>query len=399
MSRVATGAATAADATPKSVRPETLRIANFYSAVPGTGFYMSADGKILLLSLERGDSEGGNDLYLSRPDGSGGYTEPSTLGPVLNSPGFDFAPWLAPDGKTLYFASYGHMGYGSADIFVSTRLDESWRKWSEPRNLGPALNGPGFNAYLCVTPDGKTAYFSSSATPNGTKDILRTGRPAPPDSLAQPVAAEVGENTGRAFLSGRVLDARSKQPVPGAVVKANLLSTGPTSAQFNATSRADNVGNYQMSLLPGRYYLTANGGGLLMVSDTVVISGAPRRDLLLQPVAVGGKVELPSIIFAQGKATLLGSAYAELNRLAVALQASPRTEVRLEGHTDNVGPADKNQQLSEDRVTEVKRYLVGRGINENRITTIGFGGTKPTHGNEREETRRLNRRVELVIVK
>ena len=399
LSRVAQAAATAPGATPKSVRPESLRIANFYSAVPGTGFYMSADGKILLLSLERGDSEGGNDLYLSRPDGSGGYTEPSTLGPVLNSPGFDFAPWLAPDGKTLYFASYGHMGYGSADLFVSTRLDESWTQWSEPRNLGPALNGPGFNAFLSVTPDGKTAYFSSSATPNGTNDILRTGRPVPPDSLAKPAVAQADETSGRAFLSGRVLDARTKQPVPGATVKANLLGTGPTGTQFNATSKADNSGNYQMSLLPGRYYLSANGGGFLLVGDTLVASGSPRRDLLLLPAAVGAKVDLPSIIFAQGKATLLGTAYAELNRLAIALQASPGTEIRLEGHTDNVGPADKNQQLSEDRVAEVKRYLVGRGVSESRVTTVGFGGTKPRYGNDREETRRLNRRVELVIVK
>jgi hypothetical protein len=47
---------------------------------------------------------------------------------VVNSPGFEFAPWLTTDGKTLYFASYGHMGYGSADVFVSQRLDESWTK-------------------------------------------------------------------------------------------------------------------------------------------------------------------------------------------------------------------------------------------------------------------------------
>jgi outer membrane protein OmpA-like peptidoglycan-associated protein len=399
LSRVAQAAATAAGATPKTTKPEALRIANFYSAVTGTGFYMSADGQTLLLSLERGDSEGGNDIYLSRPDGSGGYSEPKSLGPVLNSPGFDFAPWLAADGKTLYFASYGHMGYGSADLFVSTRLDDSWTRWSEPRNLGPALNGPGFNAYLTLTPDGKTAYYSSSATPNGTKDIWRTGRAVAADSLPKPVVAnEATETAGRAFLSGRVLDARTKQPVPGALVKANLLGTGKTSPQFLATSRADNSGNYQMSLLPGRYALSAIGG-LLTMSDTINASGSPRRDILLNPAVVGEKVDLPSIIFAQGKATLLGSSFIELNRLAIALQAAPATEVRLEGHTDNVGPADKNQQLSEDRVAEVKRYLVGRGISENRITTVGFGGTKPRFGNDREETRRLNRRVELVIVK
>lgn len=401
LSRVTAQAATSGVA--KGVRPVPVVIGNLYSASPATGFFVSSgtgpNDPIMLLSLERGDSEGGNDLYVSFHQPGGGYTEPKTLGPVLNSPGFDFAPWLAADGKTLYFASYGHMGYGSADIFVSTRLDDSWTKWSEPRNLGPALNGPGFNAFLSIAPDGKTAYYSSSATPNGTKDIWRTGRAVATDSLPKPaVVAEASENSGRAFLSGRVLDARTKQPVPGALVKANLLGTGRTSPQFLATSRADNSGNYQMSLLPGRYALSAIGG-LLTMSDTITVSGSPRRDVLLNPAVVGEKVDLPSIIFAQGKATLLGSSFIELNRLAIALQAAPATEVRLEGHTDNVGPADKNQQLSEDRVAEVKRYLVGRGIDEKRITTIGYGGTRPRYGNDREETRRLNRRVELVIVK
>ena len=396
LSKVARAAATGAPG--KGVRPEVLRIGNYYTAVPGAGFFVSSDEKILLLSLERGDSEGGNDLYISRPIGGGGYSDPQSLGPVLNSPGFDFAPWLAADGKTLYFASYGHMGYGSADIFVSQRLDDSWTRWSEPRNLGPALNGPGFNAYLSLTPDGKTAYFASSATPNGTKDIWRTGRAVPADSLPQPVVAEVTEASARAFLSGRVLDARTRQPVPGALVKANLLSSAG-GTQFNATSKSDNVGGYQMSLLPGKYFLTATGGGFLTVSDTLEASGSPRRDLLLLPAAVGSKVDLPTILFAQGKATLLGTAYAELNRLAIALQASPAVEIRLEGHTSNEPPADKNQQLSEDRVAEVKRYLVGRGVDEKRISTVGFGGSKPKYSNEREETRRLNRRVELVIVK
>ena len=400
MSRVTVAAATSGSA--KGVRPTSLVISNLYSASPATGFFVNPGtgprDPLLLLSLERGDSEGGNDLYVSFHEAGGGYSEPKSLGPVLNSPGFDFAPWLAPDGKTLYFASYGHMGYGSADLFVSERLDESWAKWSEPRNLGPALNGPGFNAYLSLTPDGKTAYYSSSATPNGTKDIWRTGRAVPADSLLKPVVAEVTEASARAFLSGRVLDARTKQPVPGAVVKANLVR-GPGGTQFNATSKADNLGNYQMSLLPGKYYLAALGGGFLTMGDTLLASGSPRRDLLLLPAAVGSKVDLPTILFAQGKATLLGSAYAELNRLAIALQASPAVEIRLEGHTSNEPPADKNQQLSEDRVAEVKRYLVGRGVGEQRISTVGFGGSKPKYSNEREETRRLNRRVELVIVK
>jgi len=389
-------AAAVPGATAKSLNSQAVRITNYYTAVPGAGFFLTADEKTLLLSLERGDSQGGNDLYVSQRQADGGYSEPLSLGAVVNSPGFDFSPWLMPDGQTLYFASYGHMGYGSADIFMSRRLDAGWTSWSEPLNLGPGINGVGFNAYFSFAPDGKTVYFCSSATASGAADIWRTGKIVRPDSAAAP--APVVITSERAFLSGRVLDARSKQPIVGAEVKAFLLPN-PQGVQFNATSKADNSGNYQMSLLAGRYRLTASGGGLLTVSDTIVAKGSPRRDLLLLPAAVGAKVDLPSIIFAQGKAGLLGSSYTELNRLAAALQAAPNTEVRLEGHTDNVGPADKNQTLSEERVAEVKRYLVGRGIDEKRITTVGFGGSKPRYGNDREETRKLNRRVELVIVK
>lgn len=394
LSRVARAAALAPGATPKAVAPAAVRVANYYSALPNTSFFMTADEKILLLSLERGDAQGGNDLYVSRADDAGGFGEPRSLGPELNSPGFDFAPWLAPDGKTLYFASFGHMGYGQADIFVSTRLDESWTRWTEPRNLGTSVNGPGNNAYFCLSADGKGAYFASSPTAAGGYDLYRA---APPVADTVPRPAAVISESNRAFLNGRVLDAATRQPVAGATVVATLLPNAQ-GIDFQATARTDAAGGFLMSLLAGRYRIVASSS-LRTSTDTLMATGNMGRDLLLRAAAVGAKVDLPSIIFAQGKAGLLASSYQELNRLALALQADPRTEIRLEGHTDNVGPADKNQQLSEDRVAEVKRYLVGRGVDEKRITTIGFGGSKPRFDNKREETRKLNRRVELVIVK
>ncbi|WP_162550319.1 RICIN domain-containing protein [Hymenobacter nivis] len=396
VSRVSRAAAGPPGGTLKNLHSEDVDVANYYTAVPATGFFMTADEKILLLSLERGDSEGGNDIYFSRPAGAGGYSAPESLGPVLNSPGFDFAPWLTPDGKTLYFSSYGHMGYGGADVFVSQRLDDSWTRWSEPQNLGPALNGPGFDAYFSLAADGETAYFASSATANASADLFRAGRAAPDTTAVAAGPAPVSE-ANRAFVSGRVLDARSRQPVPGATVKAVLLPNAQ-GVQFEATARTDAAGSFVLSLLAGRYRVVG-ASGLLSSIDTLAFAGNAGRDLLLRPAAVGEKVDLPTIIFAQGQAVLLGTSYTELNRLAIALQAESGIKVRLEGHTDNVGPADKNQQLSEDRVAEVKRYLVKRGVDESRISTAGYGGSRPRFANDREETRRLNRRVELVIVK
>ena len=74
-------------------------------------------------------------------------------------------------------------------------------------------------------------------------------------------------------------------------------------------------------------------------------------------------------------------------------------EIKLEGHTDNQGDPALNLKLSQDRVNEVKKYLVSKGIATSRITTEGFGDTKPLGSNEEEATRKLNRRVEFRVTK
>lgn len=383
----------------KGQRPVSVSIENYYSSGPATTFFMTPDEKILLLSLERSDTQGGNDLYVSTASPDGIWNEPRSLGSVINSPGFDFAPWLDADGKTLYFSSYGHAGYGSVDIFTSTRLDESWTQWSVPRNLGPSINGPGFDAYFTLSPDGKQAYYSSSRTANGPADIYRTATnvlPVAPDSVA-PVAAVASPATlPRMLLTGRVLNAKTKQPL-AAEVKVMRLDNDLV---FNATARSlPGTGSYQFTLPQGRYRVMGSNATFLTATDTVSMAGSRTLDLLLVPAAVGSSLELPTLIFAQGKFTLLPASYAELNRLARTLTDNPTVNIQLEGHTDNQGNADLNQKLSEDRVGEVRRYLITRGIPESRIRVVGYGGTRPRASNDKEETRRLNRRVEFTIVK
>jgi flagellar motor protein MotB len=384
----------------KGERPVPLEIANYYSASPATNFFMTPDKKVLLLSLERSDSQGANDLYVSFPTAAGTWGEPQSLGNAINSPGFDFAPWLDPDGKTLYFSSYGHAGYGSSDIFVTTRLDDSWIRWTEPRNLGAPLNGPGFDAYFTLSPDGKQAYYASSRTPNGPADLFRTVTGvlpvvAPPDSAA-PVAVVDPALMPRSLLSGRVLNAKTRELL-AAEVKVIRLENDIV---FNATTRSmAGSGTFQVTIPPGRYRLSATSPGFLTATDTVNVTGSRAVELLLLPAAVGSSLELPTLIFAQGKYTLLPASYAELNRLARTLADNPTVNIRLEGHTDNLGNADLNQKLSEDRVAEVRRYLIMRGVDEKRISAIGYGGSRPRASNDREETRRLNRRVEFTIVK
>ncbi|RZK60811.1 MAG: hypothetical protein EOO59_06595, partial [Hymenobacter sp.] len=376
-------------------KPVPLRIATYYTTNVATGFYLTPDEKILLLALERDDSQGANDLYISRPDGAGGYTVPQSLGAVINSPGYEFAPWLSADTKTLYFSSYGHLGYGSADIFRSQRLDDSWEKWSPPQNLGPRFNGPGYDGFFALGPDGAAYYASSGKTDNAPRKLLRTAPgPAPTDTIPPPIDPE---KAPRALVTGRVLDARTSQPLAGAAqVQALLLGS---TIDFRSTAQAGAAG-FQLSLVPGRYRVTTTAGLLTKVDTFVVAPGEVRRyEPRLTPATVGSRLDLPAIIFTQGQAKLLGSAYPTLNNLAASMKDNVQLEIRLEGHTDNVGDAAKNVVLSEQRVAEVKRYLVSRGVADSRITTVGYGGSRPKFANDREETRKLNRRVELVITK
>ena len=81
------------------------------------------------------------------------------------------------------------------------------------------------------------------------------------------------------------------------------------------------------------------------------------------------------------------------------MRDNPTMQIRLEGHTDTVGEFDANVELSRNRVNEVKRYLVEKGIDADRVDTIGYGPSRPINTNKSLKERPENRRVELVIVK
>ncbi len=102
--------------------------------------------------------------------------------------------------------------------------------------------------------------------------------------------------------------------------------------------------------------------------------------------------------FALGAATLESSSFALLDDVARVLTDNPGLQVRIEGHTDNVGDENRNVRLSQARAESVRTFLVDRGIAPTRLDAVGFGPTKPIDTNRTEEGRANNRRVEFVIV-
>ncbi len=88
-----------------------------------------------------------------------------------------------------------------------------------------------------------------------------------------------------------------------------------------------------------------------------------------------------------------------LDNIINVLKNTPDLKIRVEGHTDNIGSAKYNLGLSKKRAGAIKAYLVGKGIEESRITSIGHGLSKPIADNVTKEGRALNRRAELIPVK
>lgn len=142
--------------------PQPLRIRNFYNLSQHYYATWSPDRRVLILSLQCLDSYGGLDLYVSFYDSlQGEWTEPENMGSTLNTSGMEGSPFIAPDGQTLYFFSTGHRGFGGMDLFMSRRLDETWKHWGTPLNLGPEINTTGDEASISLTPHGDTAYIVS----------------------------------------------------------------------------------------------------------------------------------------------------------------------------------------------------------------------------------------------
>jgi outer membrane protein OmpA-like peptidoglycan-associated protein len=102
-----------------------------------------------------------------------------------------------------------------------------------------------------------------------------------------------------------------------------------------------------------------------------------------------------NLVFEVGKAKLIETSCAELDALFAYLQENPSLNINIEGHTDNTGSEKINQELSSARANTVRDYLIKKGITTSKMQTSGSGSAKPIAGNDSEDGRRQNRRVEV----
>lgn len=368
--------------------PKLLNIFKFYSRSRQGHYCISSDRKVLLMCIERDDTKGGMDIYVSFLEEDLTWSEPMNIGSGLNTAGNESTVFLAPDTKTLFFSSNGYNGFGDNDIYITTRLDSTWKVWSTPLNLGKLINSEKWDGYFTIDAAAKVGYtVSSSFEDPGNLDIFRVSIPS--DVPISPVA----------LVSGGVYDLKTKKPIKAQVYFEDLKN----GKQIGIAQTNSMTGEFRLVLPVGRHYgYRAQAEGYFSISENIDVSTlkqftSKKADLYLIPVEKGQNFALNNIFFEFSQSALKDESAPELNRLASMLNDFPTLKLKVIGHTDNIGTEKGNKTLSYARARAVANYLVSKGISFTRLEIVGVGDEAPVATNDTETGRARNRRVEFSI--
>jgi len=387
--------------------PARVDVKYFYNRSDHISITISPNGNVMILALESYGTIGAEDLYVSFKSKGDEWSEPKNLGTVVNTSFQEMTPYIAPDNKTLFFASNGHGGFGGRDIFMTVRLDDTWKNWTKPVNLGEKVNTEGVELYFHYLPAVEKAIFTSTTNSDGHSDLKIIDLPEEDlekilgdtvdfkTEITESKRPAIVENKSPSYgfiLRGYVLNEKGKQ------IQADIKVTGENWSGQTASNPA-----YEIKLpVEGIYEIVIEANGYVSKQEILDLRVSEinswNHDFTLQAIAIGVTVNLDNVLFVQGSTELLESSEPQLDLVVEMMMKNPGMEIKLSGHTDNQGSERLNKLLSSQRVDEVIRYLEKHGITSDRLFGEGFGGSQPIASNESEETRKLNRRVEFTIV-
>lgn len=372
--------------------PTPLEITNDYNLNERANYFLSSSRRVIILSVERSDTHGDRDLYVTMTKGDNFWSEPMNLGRVVNTVAEESSPFLSPDERTLYFSSKGFSGYGGADIYITRRLDDTWTNWSEPENLGPEINSQLDDLFFNIPNFSEYAYYSRGVSENNL-DIYRAKLPIfrPPEVWVT--------------VRGKLSDGVTGSPIPATLafesggVGSGSVQTDPQTGLYEIKLKAGEV--YAIRAEAKDHIAESQSLDLRKITSNQVVE---HKDMMLMPVPVTpvvreATITLNNLFLGFDQSSLRPQSFPELNRIVARLKEQPEIQVEISGHTCDIGAENYNLTLSERRAKAVQKYFVDQGIKSDRISVFYFGESKPTVPNTSEQNRSKNRRVEIKMIR
>lgn len=326
---------------------------------------ISADGRYIYFVSDRIGGYGGNDIWRCEIINDHDFGIPENLGPEINTSGDEMFPSVGRDG-TLYFSSNGHPGFGGLDIYAAKQLaldSVNGYYHFNVKNMMAPINSSGDDFGITFIGKSNNGYFSSNRNdPRGYDKIYSFGM------------AEVDF-----AISGTVTDYRGN-PLQDAYIR--IVGDDGT----NAKIAVKKDGSYTFELNKGvKYIMLASCRGHLnqkadFSTKEIYKTQVFKQDFvlpsMLQPVPID------NIFFDFARYTLRKESEESLNALVKMLNDNPHITIEIAAHTDMVGSEESNMILSERRAQSVVKYLIAAGIDEERLSYVGYGESLPVRVSE-----------------
>lgn len=348
---------------------------------------LSYDGQILYFVSNRPGGFGGSDIWMARRMENGEWGLPENMGPYINSRKDEISPFIHYDDQTLYFASEGMAGMGKLDIYLSRRMHDG--EFGPARNLGYPINTEKDESSLFVNMAGNLALFSSeSGDTRGGNDIYFFEMP----EELRPAKA--------IYVKGKVTDVQTKRPLNSSVEVVDL-EDGQVVFKTETFKRD---GAFLVSLPTGKSFaFNVSREGYLFYSENFSLtadrSTSEIYQIELQPIETGSEVVLKNIFYSVNSFNLEEKSLIELRKLQEFLKLNPAVVIEIQGHTDNVGAAKYNLDLSQQRAKMVYETLIRFGTDAKQLQFKGYGDAQPIADNQTEEGRSTNRRTQFKVLK
>jgi len=384
----------------------------------GSHFYINEhEDRIIFASKNK---KNGLDLMESFKDAeTGKWEKPHPFATNLNSTANEDSPFLSEDETKFYFSSDRPNGVGGYDLYVS-ELDPETRQWSDPVNMGWPINSPDDEVNFKINPDLNSGYFSSNRIHSiGDYDIYFFWK------------------IQKTTIEGRVIDGISQEPVTHGEIRFHP-------AQYldeYFRSKLDSSGRYKTNIIANESFRVEVLQGFdTLMNQIFTVDGAEGdnvihfKDFYLLPPELEAEqraaleaqfnqepeenqdtkqtqeitsentsdhqnTTLRNVYFEFGTSQLRKESDPKLNKLLTFLTDNPNIRIEVSGHTDNIGSKQANLIVSQRRAESVKNWLVEKGIDPSRITTTGYGESRPMASNDDEvDGRALNRRIEFRVL-